>query len=55
MESPKFKTLNLTELTVDGNVVGYSKAVNQVGYYELLEAGHYAYNDQAKIIAGIIG
>lgn len=53
-ESSKFKPLNLTEYRVGDKVVGYRKAVTQVAYYELLNSGHFMYNDQASVVSAIL-
>jgi len=39
---------------VDGKLVGYGKAVKQVGYGEFLEAGHYVLKDQIKYIGPLV-
>ena len=30
---------------IDGKAVGYYKTVKQVGYYELIDAGHHLFHD----------
>lgn len=37
-----------------GKVVGYRKQVKQIAYYELLNAGHFSYNEQPAVIVNIL-
>lgn len=39
---------------MNGKVVGYRKAVPQIAYYELINSGHFAYQEQADVICNIL-
>lgn len=39
---------------VEGKTVGYTKAVKQMAYAQILEAGHYSLHDQPHVIAPLI-
>lgn len=36
---------------IDGKTVGYAKAVKQVSYSEILDAGHFVSHDQNKVFS----
>lgn len=38
---------------IDGKIVGYAKAVNQVVYSEIINAGHHLLHDQPDIMRSL--
>jgi len=53
VESDAFKKAKLEDVVLDGTVVGYSKAVKQVSYTELLNSGHHLLHDQPKVLSSL--
>ena len=41
----------LKDIKIDGKIVGYAKAVKQVAYSEILEAGHHLFHDCPEVLS----
>jgi hypothetical protein len=41
----------IQDIVIDDKVVGYGKAVKQIAYSEILDAGHFLPHDQPRILS----
>jgi len=48
-ESSAFQKLDLTNVTINGTVQARTKAVKQVAYSEVINSGHYLFQDKAYV------
>lgn len=51
VESDAFRKAALEDIVIDGKTVGYSKAVKQIAYSELIDSGHHLFHDSTKVLS----